>query len=54
MALMLTWVNVGLIQWPAEAKALGYRFALVHNIAGFILAIIISFVIFIFTEGWWI
>lgn len=44
-ALMLTWVSVGLIQLPVEAKALGLRFALVRNIAGFIVAVIMSFVV---------
>ncbi|MCP4719628.1 MAG: hypothetical protein GY860_09245 [Desulfobacteraceae bacterium] len=44
-ALMLTWVNVGLIQLPVESKALGIRFALVRNIAGFVVAVIMSFVV---------
>jgi len=51
-ALMLTWVNVGLIQLPAEAKALGTGFALVRNLAGFIIAVIVSFVISVFAGGW--
>jgi len=50
-ALLLTWVSVGLIQLPVESKALGIRFALVRNIAGFIVAIIMSFVIVWFTGG---
>ena len=44
-ALMLAWVNVGLIQLPVEAKALGLGFALVRNIAGFVVAVIMSFVV---------
>jgi predicted Fe-Mo cluster-binding NifX family protein len=44
-ALMLAWVNVGLIQLPAEAKALGIRFALIRNIAGFVVAVMMSFVV---------
>ena len=44
-ALMLAWVNVGLIQLPAEAKALGIRFALIRNIAGFAVAVVMSFVV---------
>ncbi len=50
-ALLLTWVSVGLIQLPVESKALGIRFALVRNIAGFMVAIIMSFVIVWFTGG---
>ena len=50
-ALLLTWVSVGLIQLPVESKALGLRFALVRNIAGFIMAIIMSFVVVWFTGG---
>ena len=42
IALMLTWVSVGLIQLPAEARALGLRFALVRNAAAFLVAIILS------------
>ena len=50
-ALMLTWVSVGLIQLPVESKALGKRFALVRNITGFIVAIIMSFVVVWFAGG---
>jgi len=50
-ALLLTWVSVGLIQLPVESKALGLRFALVRNIAGFTVAIIMSFVVVWFTGG---
>ena len=41
-ALIISWVNVGLIQLPAEITALGWRFALVRNTASFILSIIIA------------
>ena len=37
-ALMLTWVTVGLVQLPAEMAALGRRFAILRNIACFLLA----------------
>lgn len=51
-ALMLSWVNVGLIQLPVESAALGLRFALVRNLAGFVVAIIMSFVlVFLAGEG---
>jgi len=36
-AFMLAWVTVGLVQLPAEAAALGYRFALQRNVACFLL-----------------
>lgn len=50
-ALMLAWVNVGLIQLPVEVKALGIRFALMRNIAGFVVAVMMSFVIVWFSGG---
>ncbi len=50
-ALMLAWVNVGLIQLPVEARALGIRFALIRNIAGFVMAILMSFVVVWFAGG---
>ena len=37
-ALMLSWVSVGVIQMPAESAALGMRFTLVRNVAGFVMA----------------
>ena len=49
--MMLTWVSVGLIQLPVESKALGIRFALVRNIAGFVVAVIMSFVVVWFAGG---
>ena len=50
-AMMLTWVSIGLIQLPVESKALGIRFALVRNITGFIVAIIMSVVVVWFAGG---
>jgi predicted Fe-Mo cluster-binding NifX family protein len=38
-ALMLAWVNVGLVQLPMEASALGWRFAAVRMVAGFFMAV---------------
>ena len=46
-ALIVAWVNVGLIQLPAESAALGWRFALVRNSIAFIVSIIIA----LFTVG---
>jgi len=39
-ALMLSWVGVGLVQMPAEMKALGARFAVLRNTAAFVLILI--------------
>ena len=50
-ALMLAWVNVGFIQLPAESAALGKRFALVRNLAGFVMAVIMSFLVVLW-QGW--
>ncbi len=41
-ALMLSWVNIGLIQLPAESAALGVKFALKRNLAAFIMVILAS------------
>ena len=43
VAMMLAWVNVGVIQLPAESEAMGFRFALVRNLTGFTMAIAMSF-----------
>lgn len=50
-ALMFAWVNVGIIQLPAEVAALGMRFALVRNIAGFILAILMALLFLLLAGG---
>lgn len=41
-AFVISWVTVGIVQFPAEALLLGKKFALVRNIFSFISAIIIS------------
>jgi len=41
-AFVISWVTVGVVQFPAEALLLGKRFALVRNIFSFISAIVIS------------
>ncbi len=41
-ALMLAWVNVGVIQLPMEASALGWRFALARTLAGFVMAVVMG------------
>jgi predicted Fe-Mo cluster-binding NifX family protein len=50
-ALMMTWVNVGLLQLPAEISALGARFAITRTIAAFLMAIVVSVLIVILTGG---
>jgi uncharacterized membrane protein YraQ (UPF0718 family) len=42
-AFLLTWVTVGIIQFPAESYLLGRKFAITRNITSFISAIIIAF-----------
>jgi predicted Fe-Mo cluster-binding NifX family protein len=42
-ALIISWVNVGLVQLPAEISALGCRFALARNALSFALSIAIAF-----------
>lgn len=43
-AFMCAWVMVGLIQMPAEASALGWRFAIVRNAACFFLSLVIAWI----------
>jgi len=38
-AFIITWVGVGIVQLPAEAAALGWRFALTRNALSFVLAL---------------
>lgn len=49
-ALMLSWVNIGLIQLPAESAALGVKFALKRNLAAFIMVMFASMLI-VFLAG---
>ena len=41
-AFIVTWVTVGIVQFPTEAAILGKRFALARNVLSFILAILVS------------
>jgi len=41
-AFIITWVTVGTIQLPAEIMMLGKRFAVIRNLASFVLAIVIA------------
>ena len=41
-AFIVTWVTVGVIQFPVEANILGKKFALARNVFSFILALLVS------------
>lgn len=41
-AFMVAWVTVGFIQFPAEAKILGKKFAIIRNLLNFIFSILIA------------
>lgn len=41
---LVAWVTVGLVQLPAEAKALGKKFALIRNLSAFILVLVVAIV----------
>jgi uncharacterized membrane protein YraQ (UPF0718 family) len=42
-AFLVSWVTVGIIQYPAEAMILGKKFAFLRNILAFIFSIIVAF-----------
>lgn len=46
-AFIVTWVTVGIVQFPAEAEILGKRFAFSRNVLSFILAILVSIAVVI-------
>jgi hypothetical protein len=50
-ALMLAWVGVGVIQLPAESAAMGMRFAVVRNVVGFVMAVVLSFTVIFWPGG---
>jgi uncharacterized membrane protein YraQ (UPF0718 family) len=43
-AFLVAWVTVGIVQLPAEAYILGKKFALLRNLASFILSIVVAIV----------
>ncbi|WP_320176155.1 NifB/NifX family molybdenum-iron cluster-binding protein [Maridesulfovibrio sp.] len=45
ISLMMAWVTVGLIQLPVEVSALGTRFALLRNLCGFVMAVLMSLLV---------
>lgn len=50
-ALVLCWVNVGLVQLPAEVTALGMRFALFRTLAAFCMVMAVAMLIGILMGG---
>lgn len=44
-ALIVSWVTVGVVQLPAEAVALGRRFAVWRNLVSFVFSIIIALLV---------
>jgi len=51
-ALMLAWVNVGVVQLPAEMVALGRRFALVRNGIAFVFSILTALITVLLVTAW--
>ncbi len=51
-ALMFSWVSIGLIQMPAEAQSMGFRFTMVRYGAAFIITIAVSLLTVFFTGVW--
>jgi len=43
-AFLVSWVTVGVIQFPAESAIFGNRFAFIRNITAFVFAIIVAMV----------
>ena len=44
-AFIIAWITVGVVTLPAEGLMLGKRFALIRNLSGFVLAVIISIIL---------
>lgn len=51
VALMMTWVTVGVIHLPIEAQALGWRFTIVRNIVAFGVAVFLSLLVSMWQGG---
>ena len=47
-AFLVSWVTVGIIQFPAEAMLLGRKFAILRNISSFILSIVVAILTVLF------
>jgi len=48
-AFLVSWVTVGVIQFPAEAAIFGKRFAFIRNMTAFIFAIIVAIITVLIT-----
>ncbi len=46
-AFLISWVTVGIVQFPAESMILGKRFAIVRNALAFLSAILIGIIIYL-------
>ncbi|MEA3399357.1 MAG: permease [Patescibacteria group bacterium] len=44
VAFIISWVTVGIVQFPAEASLLGKKFAIVRNVVSFFMAIVIAII----------
>ncbi|MCK5017038.1 MAG: hypothetical protein KAS32_08195 [Candidatus Peribacteraceae bacterium] len=44
-AFMVSWVSVGIIQFPAESMSFGKKFAITRNVVSFILSIFVAVVV---------
>ena len=51
-AFLVSWVTVGIIQFPAESILLGKRFALFRNISAFLFSILVAFVTVSLVGAW--
>ena len=51
-AFLVSWVTVGVVQFPAEALLLGKRFALSRNIAAFLFSIIVAIAVSSVVGAW--
>ena len=51
-AFLVSWVTVGIIQFPAESILLGKRFALFRNITAFLFSILVAFAVVSVVGAW--
>ena len=51
-AFLVSWVTVGVVQFPAEAILLGKRFAFSRNIAAFLFSIIVAMAVSAVVGAW--
>ncbi len=51
-AFLVSWVTVGVVQFPAESLLLGKKFALVRNILAFFFSIIVAIIVVIGVNIW--